>query len=87
MNFRLLRYALWALIAVLCGFLVFTYINARNGGNAQAVQLGVPFNLVDQNGAPISGQQLSRAIRRLCSSVSPIAPRYARQPSSKWPDG
>jgi protein SCO1/2 len=54
MNFRLLRYALWALIAILCGFLVFTYVNARNGGNAQAVQLGVPFNLTDQNGAPIT---------------------------------
>lgn len=54
MNFRLLRYALWALIAILCGFLVFTYVNARNGSNAQAVQLGVPFNLTDQNGAPIT---------------------------------
>ncbi len=54
MNFRLLRYAVWALIAILCGFLVFTYVNARNGGNAQAVQLGVPFNLTDQNGAPIT---------------------------------
>lgn len=54
MNFRLLRYALWALIGVLALFIVFTFTNARLGGKTEAVQLGVPFNLTDQNGAPIT---------------------------------
>jgi protein SCO1 len=54
MNFRLLRYGLWAVIAVLSVFLVFTYTNTRFGNKAEGGQLGVPFNLTDQNGAPIT---------------------------------
>ncbi|MBB3235565.1 SCO family protein [Phyllobacterium endophyticum] len=54
MNFRLLRYTLWGLVAILCGLLAFTYVNTRNGSNPQAAQLGVPFNLTDHNGAPIT---------------------------------
>jgi protein SCO1/2 len=54
MNFRLLRFGLWAVIAALSLFLVFTYANTRFGDKAEAVQLGAPFNLTDQNGAPIT---------------------------------
>lgn len=54
MNFRLLRFGLWAVIAALSLFLVFTYANTRFGNKAEAVQLGAPFNLTDQTGAPIT---------------------------------
>ncbi|ATU93054.1 SCO family protein [Phyllobacterium zundukense] len=54
MNFRLLRFGLWAVIAALSLFLVFTYANTRFGNKAEGAQLGVPFTLIDQNGAPIT---------------------------------
>jgi protein SCO1 len=59
MNFRLLRYGLWAVIAVLSLFLVFTYANTRFGTKAEGAQLGAPFNLTDQDGAPITEAALS----------------------------
>ncbi|MEK1890843.1 MAG: SCO family protein [Phyllobacterium sp.] len=54
MGIRLLRYGLWAVIAVLSLFLVITYANTRFGSQAEGVKLGAPFNLTDQNGAPIT---------------------------------
>jgi protein SCO1/2 len=54
MNFRLLRYGLWAVIAALVLFLVYNYVGSRQANKAEAIQLGAPFNLVDQNGAPIT---------------------------------
>jgi protein SCO1 len=54
MNIRLVRYGLWAGIAVLSIFLVLVYVSGRQSGTPKAVELGTPFNLVDQNGAPIT---------------------------------
>jgi len=54
MSVRLLRYGIWAAIAVLSLFLVFTYVNTRFGSQAEGVKLGAPFTLTDQNGAPIT---------------------------------
>ena len=54
MSIRLLRYGLWAAIAVLSLFLVITYASTRFGGQAEGVKLGTPFSLTDQNGAPIT---------------------------------
>ncbi|PSH67643.1 SCO family protein [Phyllobacterium brassicacearum] len=54
MNYRMLRIAVWAVIAALTLFLVFTYANTRFGDKAGAVQLGAPFTLQDQDGAPIT---------------------------------
>lgn len=54
MNFRTLRYGLWVGIATLLLFLVFTYVAGRQNKEPEGVQLGMPFNLIDQNGAPIT---------------------------------
>ncbi len=54
MNYRIVRIAVWAVIAALSLFLVFTYANTRLGDKAGAVQLGAPFTLQDQDGAPIT---------------------------------
>lgn len=54
MNVRLLRYSLWAGIAALSIFLVLTYISGRQTSATKSVELGAPFNLIDQNGAPIT---------------------------------
>ncbi|MRG54319.1 redoxin domain-containing protein [Phyllobacterium sp. SYP-B3895] len=54
MGIRLLRYGLWAAIAVLSLLLVITYVNTRLGSQSAGVKLGTPFNLTDQNGAPIT---------------------------------
>ena len=54
MSLRLLRYGLWAAIAVLSLFLVFTYVSTRFGSETEGVKLGAPFNLTDQDGAPIT---------------------------------
>ena len=54
MNLRFLRYGLWAGIAVLSLLLVFTYAVGRQKTEPEGVQLGAPFNLTDQNGAPIT---------------------------------
>ena len=54
MSLRLLRYGLWAAIAVLSLFLVFTYVSSRFGSETEGVKLGAPFNLTDQDGAPIT---------------------------------
>ncbi len=54
MGVRLLRYGLWAAIAVLSLFLAITFANTRIGRQSEGPQLGVPFNLIDQNGAPIT---------------------------------
>lgn len=54
MNYRILRIAVWAVIAALSLFLVFTYANTRFSDRGGAVQLGAPFNLKDQDGAPIT---------------------------------
>eukprot|EP01133_Synstelium_polycarpum_P028698 gene28698-34921_t len=35
-------------------FLAFTYYSARKGNEIEPVKLGVPFSLIDQNGAPIT---------------------------------
>lgn len=54
MNVRRVRIALWSVIAVLMIFLAFTYYSARKGNEIEPVKLGVPFSLIDQNGAPIT---------------------------------
>lgn len=54
MNVRRVRIALWSVIAVLMIFLAFTYYSARKGNEIEPVKLGVPFQLIDQNGAPIT---------------------------------
>ena len=54
MNVRSVRIALWSVIAVLMIFLAFTYYSARKGNEIEPVKLGVPFSLIDQNGAPIT---------------------------------
>lgn len=54
MNIRLIRYGLWAGIAALSIFLVLTYISGRQTSAPKSVELGTPFNLIDQNGAPIT---------------------------------
>ena len=54
MSVRLLRYGIWAAIAALSLFLVFTNVNNRFGSQAEGVKLGAPFTLTDQNGAPIT---------------------------------
>ncbi len=54
MNMRFVRYGLWAAIAALSIFLVLTYISARQSSTPKSVELGAPFNLIDQNGAPIT---------------------------------
>ncbi|MHC1547060.1 SCO family protein [Phyllobacterium sp. K27] len=54
MNMRLVRYGLWAGIAALSIFLVLTYMSGRQGSTSKSVELGTPFNLIDQNGAPIT---------------------------------
>lgn len=54
MNVRRVRIALWSIIAVLMIFLAFTYYSARKGNEIEPVKLGVPFSLIDQNGAPIT---------------------------------
>lgn len=54
MNYRLVRIAVWVVIAALSLFLVFTYANTRSGSKGNAVQLGAPFKLVDQDGEPIT---------------------------------
>lgn len=54
MNMRFLRYGLWAGIAALSIFLVLTYISGRQTTAPKAAELGTPFNLVDQNGNPIT---------------------------------
>lgn len=54
MNIRLIRYGLWAGIAALSVFLVLTYISGRQTSAPKSVELGTPFNLIDQNGAPIT---------------------------------
>ncbi|MEP7453055.1 SCO family protein [Phyllobacterium sp. SB3] len=54
MNIRLLRYGLWAGIAALSIFLVLTYISGRQTTAPRAVELGTSFNLIDQNGNPIT---------------------------------
>lgn len=54
MNMRWVRYGLWAAIAALTIFLVLTYVSGRQAGTQKSVELGTPFNLIDQNGAPIT---------------------------------
>lgn len=54
MNMRWVRYALWAAIAALTIFLVLTYVSGRQASTQKSVELGTPFNLIDQNGAPIT---------------------------------
>ncbi|MEI4484394.1 MULTISPECIES: SCO family protein [unclassified Phyllobacterium] len=54
MNMRWVRYGLWAAIAALTIFLVLTYVSGRQASTQKSVELGTPFNLIDQNGAPIT---------------------------------
>lgn len=54
MNMRWVRYGLWAAIAALIIFLVLTYVSGRQASTQKSVELGTPFNLIDQNGAPIT---------------------------------
>lgn len=54
MNLRFLRYGLWAGIAALSLLLVLTYVAGRQKSEPEGVRLGEPFNLIDQNGAPIT---------------------------------
>jgi protein SCO1 len=60
MNVRRVRIALWSVIAVLMIFLAFTYYSARKGNEIEPVKLGVPFSLIDQNGAPITEAAFQR---------------------------
>ncbi|PRD43401.1 SCO family protein [Phyllobacterium phragmitis] len=54
MNIRIIRYGLWAAIAVLCLFLVAASGFGKFQSGQQTAELGVPFNLVDQDGKPMS---------------------------------
>lgn len=54
MSMRWIRYGLWAAIAALTIFLALTYLSGRQANTPKSVELGTPFNLIDQNGAPIT---------------------------------
>ncbi|RCS24924.1 SCO family protein [Phyllobacterium salinisoli] len=54
MNTRVIRYGLWAAIAVLGLLLAVTYGLGKFQSGAQVTELGVPFTLVDQDGNPIT---------------------------------
>jgi protein SCO1 len=54
MSMRWIRYGLWAAIAALTIFLALTYLSGRQVNTPKSVELGTPFNLIDQNGAPIT---------------------------------
>nr|WP_323748348.1 MULTISPECIES: SCO family protein [unclassified Phyllobacterium] len=59
MNYRAVRLGLWGAIAVLVAFLVYTYFYAGQSRRPDPVQLGSPFTLTDQNGAPITEAALT----------------------------
>ena len=59
MGIRLLRYGLWAAIAVLSLLLVITYVNTRLGSQSAGVKLGTPFNLLKEV-QKINEHQLTR---------------------------
>jgi protein SCO1 len=53
---KLLRYALWALVAAAATFATVIFIQQRNGNVTllPEIKLGAPFTLVDQNNTPIT---------------------------------
>jgi len=54
MNIRTFRYGLWAAVAALCLFLAGAYGLGKFHSASPTAELGAPFNLVDQDGKPIT---------------------------------
>ncbi|GAB1580601.1 SCO family protein [Phyllobacterium phragmitis] len=54
MDIKTIRYGLWAAVAALCLFLVGAYALGKFQPASETVELGAPFNLVDQDGKPIT---------------------------------
>ncbi|MBO0902251.1 SCO family protein [Jiella sonneratiae] len=55
----IIQTGLWALVALLAGALVVTYLNLSGGGSAAEKPYGTPFTLVDQNGDEFSSKKLA----------------------------
>lgn len=58
MDIKTIRYGLWAAVAALCLFLVGAYALGKFQPASETAELGAPFNLVDQDGKPITEKAL-----------------------------
>ena len=56
---KIIQTGLWAVVALVAGALVVTYLNLSSQGVAANAPYGTPFTLVDQNGETFKSEQLA----------------------------
>ena len=56
---NIIQTGLWAMVALVAGALLVTYLNLSSQGSAANAPYGTPFTLVDQNGDPFSSEKLA----------------------------